>query len=438
MGTGRVTTAAVRMWGRRIGAVTWDHERGFAYFQYEPDFVDSGIQVAPFHMPLSAQVYSFPALGTDSYHGLPGMLADCLPDRFGNALIEAWLRGQGRSPGSFDPVERLCYTGARGMGALEFEPALGDHPTGSAPLDVAALVGLANRVLADRSAFSTMWTDDDAGASAIRQILRVGTSAGGARAKALIAWNPKTGEVRSGQVDPPRGFGLWLLKFDGVHGNRDRELDDPLGFGRVEFAYSLMARAAGIEISECRLLEEGGRAHFATRRFDRDERGKKLHLQSLFGLQHLDFQLAGAHSYEQTVQTVRALRMPIDSVEEIVRRALFHIVARNQDDHTKNTAFLMDKQGRWRLAPAYDETYAWNPDGAWTRQHQMSFQGKRDDFRREDVVAFGKFASLRRGRAEELLEQVESSVRRWPEFAASAGVEQERVEQIARAHRSLE
>ena len=369
-----MSTAAVNLWGRRIGAVTWNAEQKLGFFEFEPTFVPSGIEVAPICMPLSRQVYSFPDLQRGSFRGLPGLLADCLPDRFGNALIDAWLASQGRTAASFNPVERLCYTGTRGVGALEFEPTLGNHVEANAPLDLAQLVDLANHALADRQALATILregSDDDH--QAVSQILRVGTSAGGARAKALIAWNPATGEVRSGQVSAAEGFGYWLLKFDGVHGNRDHELADPQGFGRIEYAYHLMASAAGITMSECRLLEENGRAHFVTQRFDRDEQGRKLHMQSLCALQHLDFHLAGTHSYEQAIQCIRTLGMSIDVIEEQIRRTLFHVVARNQDDHTKNIAFLMDKSGRWSLAPAFDVTYAWNPDGDWTNSHQMSW-----------------------------------------------------------------
>lgn len=430
-----MTTAAVILWGRRIGAVTWDAARELGFFEYEPAFVTSHIEVAPLRMPLSRQVYSFPRLPRVGFHGLPGMLADSLPDRFGNALIDAWLASQGRDSQDFNPVERLCYTGTRGMGALEFEPALGDHPTQANPVDLSLLVDLANRVLADRAAFSTVLQEGGDGADAVRQILRVGTSAGGARAKALISWNRATGEIRSGQVDHDPAFEPWLLKFDGVRGNRDHELDDPQGYGRIEYGYHLMARAAGIDMNECQLIEEHARAHFATRRFDRDAAGRKLHMQSLCALQHLDFNLPGAHSYEQAIVTARALELPMVAIEELVRRALFNIAARNQDDHTKNIAFLMDKQGRWSLAPAFDVTYAWNPAGAWTSQHQMSLAGKRDGFTRADIDAFGRSASLKRGRARTILDAVLGAIERWPEFAAQAGVPPEVAARIAVAHR---
>jgi serine/threonine-protein kinase HipA len=364
------------------------------------------------------------------------MLADVLPDRFGNALIEAWLASQGRDPADFDPVERLCYTGSRGMGALEFEPAIAAPARASERLDVAALVELASEVLADRAAFVAKLADGEPTQNAVRDILRVGTSAGGARAKAVVAWNPDTGELRSGQVDSGSGFSQWILKFDGIAENRDKELADSRGYGRIEYAYHLMAAAAGIEMTECRLLHENGRSHFMTRRFDRGPEGK-LHLQSLCALAHLDFNLAGAHAYEQAMLLMRRLDLPMASLEQQFTRMVFNVLARNQDDHTKNIAFLMDKAGAWSLSPAFDVTYAYNPDGPWTGRHQMSLQGKRDDFTLADFEACGKAVSLRRGRARALVEEVRAAVTRWPEFAEAAGVPEASTKRVAGAHRTL-
>jgi serine/threonine-protein kinase HipA len=427
------TLAEVRLWGRRIAAVSWD-EAAPAAFQYDREFARSGIEVAPLVMPLSSRIYTFPALPPDAFHGLPGLLADSLPDRFGNALIDAWLATQGRTPESFNPVERLCYIGARGMGALEFAPATGPRPQHSATLRVDALVALASDILSRRNAVHGSLTPEHRH-GALQDILRVGTSAGGARAKAIIAWNPATQEVRSGQVTAPAGFGYWLLKFDGVSGNRDKELEDPQGYTVIEYAYSLMARAAGIALSECRLLEEGGRRHFMTRRFDRTEDGRKLHMQSLAALAHLDFNAAGAHSYEQCFAVIKRLGLPMASLEEQYRRMIFNIVARNQDDHVKNIAFLMNQQGAWSLAPAFDLTYAYNPQGRWTSAHQMSLNGKRDDFTLEDFRAGAASAGLKRGRAETILDEVRTAVLRWPQFAAEAAVRPAQIEQIRSALR---
>ncbi len=426
--------AKVQMWGRTIGAVSMDAGRDYAAFQYDPAFAKSGIELAPLTMPLSERVYEFPALPRATFHGLPGLLADSLPDKFGNALINAWLATQGRTPESFSAVERLCYTGTRGMGALEFAPVLGPRPRKAAKVEIDALVRLASEVLAHRGDLRGHF--HDAGkARALQEILRVGTSAGGARAKAVFAWNPETNEVRSGQVTAGDGFDYWLLKFDGVTGNKDKELEDPKGYGAIEYAYHLMAKAAGITMSECRLLEENGRRHFMTRRFDRLAGGAKLHMQSLGALAHLDFNQAGAHSYEQALMTIRQLNLPMAAVEEQFRRMVFNVVARNQDDHVKNIAFLMDQQGQWSLAPAFDVIYSCNPSGMWTATHQMTMNGKRDGFTREDFEACAKSALMKRGRAAAILEEVQTAVMRWAEFAAAAGVADEWREAIRRSHR---
>lgn len=428
--------AEVRLWGRTIGAVALDEDRrdGCAAFQYDPEFASSGIELAPLVMPLSDRVYQFPALPRASFHGLPGLLADSLPDRFGNALIDTWLATQGRRPESFSAVERLCYTGTRGMGALEFAPALGPRPRKATKIEIDALVDLASEVLSHRGALHGDLTGRGR-EKALRDILRVGTSAGGARAKAVIAWNRETGEVRSGQIAAGDGFSYWLLKFDGVRGNRDKELEDPQGYGVIEYAYSLMARAAGIAMSECRLLEENGRRHFMTRRFDRLAGGEKLHMQSLGALGHFDFNQAGAYAYEQAMLVIRRLGLPMASVEEQFRRMAFNIVARNQDDHVKNIAFLMDRRGSWALAPAFDVTYSFNPSGAWTASHQMTLNHKRDGFEIADFEACADAASMKRGRAEAIVAEVQAAVRRWPEFATQAGLGDAWIETIGASHR---
>jgi len=330
-------------------------------------------------------------------------------------------------------VERLCYTGSRAVGALEFHPAAGPRATESTPVEIATLVELASQVLRGREALATTLGDNRE--EGLREILRVGASAGGARAKAVLAWNRQTTEVRSGQVTAPPGFEYWLLKFDGVKDNKDKELADPKGFGAVEYAYSLMAKAAGVEMTECRLFEEGGRRHFMTKRFDRLEGGEKLHMQSLGAMAHFDFNIAGAHSYEQAIAVIRRLGLPMHAIEEQFRRTAFNIVARNQDDHVKNIAFLMDKQGRWSLSPAFDMMYSYNPDGAWTSRHQMSVNGKRDGFDREDFRALERTASMKRGRGDAILDEVIAAVSRWREFADQASVDPVLADEAARHHR---
>ena len=428
------TTARVILWGSDIGAVTWLDEREIAVFQYTPEFAGSDIPVAPLTMPLQEAPYQFPALARETFYGLPGLLADSLPDKFGNRLIDAWLAARGRPPGSLNPVERLCYTGSRGMGALEFKPTLKGAPSKTHQIDIDALVGLANRVLDERVSLAGKFSGQD-DQDAIEDILRVGTSAGGARAKAVLAWNPTTGEFRSGQAPAAQGFSQWLMKFDGVHGNRDRELADPQGFGRIEYAYHLMAGEAGIQMQECRLHEESGRAHFMTRRFDRDEQGGKQHMQSLGAMMHFDYNQAGAYAYEQAIQAMFRLSLPIQDIEQQVRRTYFNLLARNHDDHVKNIAYLMDRQGGWRLSPAFDIAYAYNPNGAWTSQHQMSLNGKRDHFEVEDLIAFANTARLKKARAMALLDDVANALNHWQTHADTAGVSKRDATRIQKAFR---
>jgi len=422
-----MTTIEVRLWGSLIGAASIAGPGQVAAFEFEPGFAARGVELSPLIMPLApGRVYHFPELSMGSFHGLPGLLADSLPDRFGQAVINAWLAEQGRDPADFDSLEMLSYVGTRGMGALEFAPATGPRATRAEIVHLAALTQLASEILTSRQGLSASFQDSSR-EQAMAQIMKVGTSAGGARAKALIVWNRTTGEVRTGQAQAPAGSTHWLLKFDGVTGNRDKELADPEGYTVIEFAYSRMARAAGITMPETTLLEEGGRRHFMVRRFDRLDDGAKLHAQSLGALAHLDFNQADVNSYEQAFQVIRRLGLGPDAVEEQFRRMVFNIVARNQDDHVKNIAFLMDRAGAWSLSPAFDVTYAFNPDGAWTRRHQMSVNGRREGFTREDLRLCARTASLKRGRADAILDQVIGAVSEWPRVAAAAGVRQEHI-----------
>lgn len=416
-----MTDATIRLWGRDIGAVTWLEAQGHAVFQYTPEFAASGIALSPLVMPPSVAPYAFPELPKAAFKGLPGLLADSLPDKYGNALIDAWLARQNRDAASFNPVERLCYIGTRGMGALEFHPTLLKAARRSRRVEIAALVDLANQVLSMRERMhGVLGGEDDH--DTLEEILRVGTSAGGARAKAVLAWNAKTGEFRSGQVRADEGFTYWLMKFDGVTNNRDKELADPQGFGLIEYAFFRMARDAGVDMSDCRLHHEGGRSHFMTRRFDRTADGKKLHMQSLAALRHYDFNAAGAYSYEQAIETIRLLDLPPVDIEQQFRRAALNLFIRNQDDHVKNIAFLMDRSGAWRLSPAFDLAYAYNPSGPWTSRHQMSLNGKRDGFDVEDLVAFGAVCGFKRRRTLGLVSEIADRVRDWPTYAGEAGV----------------
>ena len=427
-----MTIAEVRLWGRRIGAVTWSEVDRVASFEYEPGFRTSGIQVSPVEMPLDAKIYQFSGLPERAFKGLPGMLADSLPDRFGNALIDEWLARHGRSRASFNPVERLCYVGTRGMGALEYYPSQGPHASAD-DLDVGGLVELASAVLSQRSALQAALLQD---ADAMNQILQVGTSAGGARAKAVVAWNPETRVVRSGQVDLEPGFSHWILKLDGVRSDDAREVGTTLGYGLVEYAYSRLAERAGVQMSECRILKEGERQHFITRRFDRTDHGAKLHMQSLAALGHYDYHAAGAYSYEQAVELMRRLELSQSEIEQQYRRTVFNVIARNQDDHVKNIAFLMDKTGQWSLSPAFDVTYSYNPAGTWTSKHQMSVSGKRDDFTRDDLLAFARFCNIKTAPARRIVDDVVAAVRDWPAIAATAGLSEDRSVAVGRHHRT--
>ncbi len=429
-----MTVAAVTLWGSRIAAVSIDAGARYATFQYDPAFVRSGIQVAPIQMPLREQPYRFPGLPQDAFSGLPGLLADSLPDRWGTALVNAWLASQGREESSFDVVQRLCYVGTRGVGALEFQPAHQPEVPAGTDLQVDALVRLASEVLAERAAFVAELSENP-DEQAMKAILAVGSSAGGARAKAFIAYNATTGQVRSGQVDAGDGFRHWLLKFDGVARSGDHGLADPQGWGAVEYAYSKMARASGIEMTECRLLEENGRRHFMTRRFDRPEDGGKLHMQTAGALAHVSYNEPGTYSYEQVLLLIRRLGLGTPVAEQQFRRMIFNVVARNQDDHVKNIAFLMDRQGAWSLSPAYDVVWAWRPGNVWLGSHQMSINGKRENFTVADLRAVAAVAGLKRGRAQAILAEVSDVVAGWPAVAEEVGVDEPMTQQIARSHR---
>lgn len=428
-----MTVAAVMLWNRRIGAVSVDGPRGAASFQYDPDYQRAGVQPAPLMMPVTERVYRFPGLSHETFRGLPGMLADALPDAYGNALIDAWLARQGRRAESFDVVERLCYVGTRGMGALEFQPSQGPAPAAHHNLDIAELVELAAEVLADRERFTTRLAEGRE-VDGLTDILSVGTSAGGQRAKAVIAYNADTHEVRSGQIPAPPGFQHWLLKFDGVSA-ATQEFGGSEGYGAIEYAYSRMAESAGVLMTPCMLLEEGGRRHFMTRRFDRPDDGSKLHLQSLAGLCHYDFRLDGAYSYEQALLATADLGLSPRAVEQMFRRMVFNIVARNQDDHVKNIAFLMNEHGDWALSPAFDVTWAYNPAGAWTSRHQMTVNGKRDGFTIADLRAVAEVAKLKRTDAVRIFDEVVAAVSRWEMFAEEARVTDADTVTVAQTHR---
>ena len=416
----------VLLWGRRIGVASRLDGVPYVSFAYDSDFRQTGMEPSPLMMPVGVRAYSFPDLAQVSFHGLPGLLSDSVPDKFGNAVLGAWLKVQGRLPGSLTPIERLCYTGIRGMGALEYRPALFDDEDKSEAVHVDSLAELANEILRQRSEAAAELVP---GMNKYSSILKVGSSAGGARAKALIGWNEATGEVRSGQVALSEGFGYWLIKFDGLTGNGDKEGDDKWGYGRVEYAYSLMARAAGIEMTECRLWNK---RHFMTRRFDRLADGGKLHMQTLGAIAHFDFNDPTAYSYEQAFRVTRRVVNDARAYEQLFRRMAFNVLAWNCDDHVKNISYLMDRSGEWFLAPAYDECYAHNPEGDWTSRHQMSVNGKRIGIEDDDILACARFANMRERKARTVLDEVKDAVRAWPRFAAEAEVREDFADAISR------
>jgi serine/threonine-protein kinase HipA len=427
-----IELAEVVLWGTTIAVVRWDEQAGVADFQYTPEFEGFGIEVAPVVMPVRSQPYRFANLNKDTFKGLPGMLADVLPDKFGNALIDQWLVKQGRSPSDFNPIERLCYTADRAIGALEFKPTQRyfDHDEG-AKIEIDKMVRLASLVL-QKKQFEIDSQDLDG--EALEQILQIGTSAGGARAKAIINWNEKDNIILPGHVQPQDGFDGWLIKFDGVSENRDKELADPLGYGRIEYAYYLLAQKAGITMMESRLLEEGGRAHFMTKRFDRVD-GEKRHMTSLCGLGHFDFNYPAATSYEQAFVLARQLQVPRDHVAQLFKRMVFNLVFRNQDDHTKNIAFLMDRSGAWQVSPAFDVAYSFNPQGLWTSKHQMSVNGKRDNFVLQDILSAAEQTGLSKQKVKKIIEDVLGCVQLWPDCAQMAGVSNEMMLSIGNTFR---
>ena len=425
----KVTVADVMLWGSRIGAISWDEDKKVGVFEYDSDFLSAkDIEPSPFKMKKKGGFFSFPAENEETFKGLPGMLADSLPDKFGNALIDSWLAKNGRKSGDFSPVERLCYIGKRGMGALEFVPATsGEDNSESIDISLDEMVELASKILSERENIREKidLKDEVETERSLKNLLLIGSSAGGARAKCLIAYNKKTGEIRSGQVECPEGFDNYLLKLDGVAENKDKELSDPKGYGKSEFAYYKMALDCKIEMSECELIKENQRSHFMTKRFDRVN-GEKLHMQSLCGLKHYDFNQAGAHSYEQALETVRDIVKSGQkkALEQQFRRAVFNVIARNQDDHTKNIAFLMNKRGEWSLSPAFDVAYSYNPKGDWTNKHQMKLNGKRDNITLDDLAAFGDKADLSAKKVAKIVKEITKVVSNWKSYFKECDVPQ--------------
>lgn len=418
-----VDYAFVKIWNTLVGAVTWDSKRNLASFQFDKKFLNNNWNLSPLMMPIhnGDRIYNFPELlpskesSEDTFKGLPGLLADSLPDKYGNLLIDRWLAQNGRAPKSMNPVEKLCFIGTRGMGALEFEPAQSKNSKYTFSIEVKSLVDIAQKMLSNREHFETKLDTDEQ--LAMEQILKIGTSAGGARPKALIAFNENTHEVRSGQTRVPLGFSHWLLKLDGVSGV---QFGNTHGWGRIEYAYHLMAVACGIEMTECRLLEENGRAHFMTKRFDREGSDTKHHILTLCGINHFDYSNIFSYGYEQVFQTMRMLNLPFSQAEQMFRRMVFNVLATNCDDHTKNFSFRLKKDGVWELAPAYDVCYAFDPSNMWVNQQSLSINGKHSEINKVDLMTIAKANNIKKG--EQIIDEINAIVKNWSHFAVEAKV----------------
>lgn len=429
-------SAKVTLWGTRIGALAWDPREEVAVFRYEPKFQKSGIQVAPLIMPLRDEPYVFDNISKRTFDGLNGMVIDSLPDTYGNKIINQWLAKSGRKPDSLNPVEKLCYIGQRGMGALEFDPSSRALESSEA-FDVSDLAQFANDIVNEREAFQTTLADDKH--DTLSDAIRVGTSgAGGARAKALIAWNKETNEVRSGQVKAPNGFGYYLIKFDGISNNKDRDGVDPNDMTVVEFIYSLLCEKAGINMSHCELLEEGESRHFVTERFDRDSKGGKLHFVSWCGLAHIDRDDVAAYSYEQLIMSMRELGLSQADIEQQFRRTVFNHFAVNFDDHSKNFGFCMNKRGKWSLSPAYDMTFSYDPTGRWTRNHQLTLNGKSAGHTLADLNTFAQYCNITKSRARSIIDDVRSAVGQFGALAAEYTLDKALADHVINCHRQFE
>ncbi|PCJ83764.1 MAG: toxin HipA [Flavobacteriales bacterium] len=428
-----VDVAEVKIWGGLVGAVRWDTSKQLASFQYDEKFLSKGHDLSPIKMPIKNgnRIYSFPELRKAqdeqiaTFKGLPGMLADALPDKYGNQLINIWLAQNGRPPNSMNPVEQLCFIGVRGMGALEFEPT--QLKAGKQPfaIEIKSLVEVAQKMLSNRENFEVNLREDEQ--KAMNEILKIGTSAGGARPKAVIAFNKKTGEIRSGQTIIPKGFEHWLLKLDGVS---DAQFGSSHGFGRVEYTYYLMARDCNVQMMVCELLEENGRAHFMTKRFDREGNDIKHHVQTFCGIQHFDYNSLYGYSYEQLFQTMRTLKMTYPEAEQMFRRMVFNVMATNYDDHTKNFSFRLKQNGKWELSPAYDVCYSYDPKNVWVNQHTLSINGKHKEINKSDLMTIANAINIKKG--DKIIEEIKETVCNWPKYADEVKVSSELTDSITK------
>ena len=412
-------TAEVILWGTRIGIIHQDISKAYASFEYDENFVNSGIELSPLRMPLSKNIYEFPTLVGDPFYGMPGLVADSLPDRFGNAVIEQWLTSLGKSLSDFTAIDRLCYTGKRGMGALEYVPASTDIKDIDENINVREMVKFASDILSNRENISLKANDS----LTYSQLVQVGSLAGGARAKALIAWNEATNEIRSGQMQLGAGYDYWLMKFDNVSKNGDHGLEDKPEYTLIEYAYYLMARACGITMNECRIYNSEGDSHFMTKRFDR-ENGKKLHMQSLGALAHISYQEPGVCGYELAAMYMKEIGLSYKEIEQFYRRMVFNCLAVNQDDHVKNISFIMDRSGKWMLSPAYDITFSYNPSNKWLRAHQMNINGKTTEIELFDLLEAGAKMGIKERRCKDIINEIGIKVSGFKSFAEQVGIKE--------------
>jgi len=433
-----VDVAEVKIWNEFVGAVQWNDQQKLASFEFAPEFMRKGWDLSPIKMPITngSRIYRFPELRRvkdateDTFKGLPGLLADSLPDRYGNKLINRWLEQNNRLPESMNPVEKLCFIGNRGMGALEFEPAHLNAGTNTFPIELSGLVDIAKKMLSNRESFHTDLNVDEE--KAMQEILKVGTSAGGARPKALIAFNDKTGEIRSGQTKAPLGFEHWLIKLDGVSGI---QFGDSHGWGHVEYAYYLMAKECGINMMECRLLSENNRFHFMTKRFDREGNETKHHVQTLCALQHFDYNDMFGYSYEQVFQTMRILRLKYPEAEQMFKRMVFNVLAINYDDHTKNFGFILKKGGNWELAPAYDVCFSYDPTNVWVSQQTLSVNGKRQQITKADLMTIAESNNIKKGEA--IIDEINITIKSWGDFSLLAKVPKDKHQLVTKNLKTL-
>lgn len=411
------TTAEIFLWGTRVGIIHQDLDKLYAAFEYDKDFLKSGIEIAPIMMPLSNIVYEFPSLAGEPFFGMPGLVVDSLPDTFGNKVIEQWLASQGKSLKSFTAIDRLCYTGKRGMGALEYVPASTEMNDINEDINVSEMVKFASDILNQRAAITLNAQES----LTYSQLVQVGSSAGGARAKALIAWNEKTNEIKSGQLNLDKDFEYWLMKFDNVSKNGDHGLEDVPEYTLIEYAYYKMALDAGIQMNECRLYSIAGDSHFMTKRFDRSN-GKKIHMQSLGAIAHISYKEPRLCSYEMAAGYLRDMGLPMTDIEQFYRRMVFNCIAVNQDDHVKNISLLMDKSGKWRLSPAYDITYSYDVTNKWLSAHQMTINGKKSNIGLEDLLEVGGKMGLKKSKCMDIIAMISHVVADFEKYANGTNI----------------